>query len=154
MLALQPSRAHMFRSWGSVIGMLPAGGNAVWGNLSWAPDDSSPMKKADATYGCVRSHYTSRYLATCCQSLPLRRPEMRSAVVLLGKGAGPLFPKRLPRWGSHRLHPQGWTLSACRSRLPAEIVSTQKTCLTAGVPSAPGPVLTKLDIHGEQGAGM
>ena len=23
----QPSRAHMFRSWGSVIGMLPGGGN-------------------------------------------------------------------------------------------------------------------------------
>lgn len=25
----QPSRAHMFRSWGAVIGMLPAGGNRV-----------------------------------------------------------------------------------------------------------------------------
>lgn len=47
----QPSRAHMFRSWGSVIGMLPGGGNKVWGNLTWAPDDNKPMKTAMSTYG-------------------------------------------------------------------------------------------------------
>jgi len=44
----QPSRAHMFRSWGSVIGMLPSGGNRVWGDLSGAPDDTkfTKFKKA------------------------------------------------------------------------------------------------------------
>lgn len=47
----QPSRAHMFRSWGSVIGMLPAGGNRVWGNLTWAPDDTRPLDIANVTYG-------------------------------------------------------------------------------------------------------
>lgn len=47
----QPSRAHMFRSWGSVIGMLPAGGNRVWGNLTWAPDDNRPMHRANSSYG-------------------------------------------------------------------------------------------------------
>lgn len=45
---LSPSQ---FRSWGSVIGMLPGGGNRVWGDLNGAPDDNGPIKKANATYG-------------------------------------------------------------------------------------------------------
>lgn len=45
------SRAHMFRSWGSLIGMLPQGGNKVWGNSTWAPDDNDAMRAVGATYG-------------------------------------------------------------------------------------------------------
>jgi phospholipid:diacylglycerol acyltransferase len=32
-------RTLVWRTWGSAMGMLPAGGNAIWGNTSWAPDD-------------------------------------------------------------------------------------------------------------------
>ena len=38
-------------SWGSLIGMLPQGGNRVWGNATWAPDDNDAMREAGATYG-------------------------------------------------------------------------------------------------------
>jgi hypothetical protein len=34
-----------------VIGMLPGGGDRVWGTLGGAPDDNPPIKKANATYG-------------------------------------------------------------------------------------------------------
>lgn len=53
-----------FRSWGSVIGMLPGGGNRVWGTLNGAPDDNAPIKKANATYGCGHAPTWRRHLAS------------------------------------------------------------------------------------------
>ncbi|KAK9829180.1 hypothetical protein WJX72_004349 [[Myrmecia] bisecta] len=47
----QTQRAQLFRTWGSIIGMLPAGGPAVWGNHTWAPDDTDEMVKHNRTYG-------------------------------------------------------------------------------------------------------
>eukprot|EP00891_Asterochloris_glomerata_P002292 jgi/Astpho2/2292/e_gw1.00040.193.1_t len=35
----RPTRANLFRTWGSLHGMLPVGGPAIWGNGTWAPDD-------------------------------------------------------------------------------------------------------------------
>lgn len=37
--------------------MLPVGGTAVWGNASWAPDDTPDMRAAGRTYGWVRQAY-------------------------------------------------------------------------------------------------
>ncbi len=46
-------RVRLFRTWGSGIGMLPAGGTAAWGNTSWAPDDTPQMAAHNLTYGCA-----------------------------------------------------------------------------------------------------
>ena len=46
-------RVRLFRTWGSGIGMLPAGGTAAWGNASWAPDDTPQMAEHNLTYGCA-----------------------------------------------------------------------------------------------------
>lgn len=32
-------RTLVWRTWGSLIGMLPVGGVRIWGNSTWAPDD-------------------------------------------------------------------------------------------------------------------
>ena len=45
-------RVRLFRTWGSGIGMLPAGGTAAWGNATWAPDDTEDMIARNLTYGC------------------------------------------------------------------------------------------------------
>ena len=50
----------LFRTWGSGLGMLPIGGPAVWGNSTWAPDDTEEMKKNNQTYGYPLSAHT------CC----------------------------------------------------------------------------------------
>lgn len=47
----QNARVKLFRTWGSGIGMLPAGGPRIWGNATWAPDDTPDMVKANVTYG-------------------------------------------------------------------------------------------------------
>ena len=44
-------RVKLFRTWGSGLGMLPIGGPAVWGNSTWAPDDTTEMKDKNVTYG-------------------------------------------------------------------------------------------------------
>ena len=46
-------RVRLFRTWGSGIGMLPAGGTAAWGNATWAPDDTEDMIARNLTYGCA-----------------------------------------------------------------------------------------------------
>ena len=33
-------RVHVMRSWGSMFAMMPLGGETVWGNNTFAPDDS------------------------------------------------------------------------------------------------------------------
>ena len=48
----------LFRTWGSGLGMLPIGGPAVWGNSTWAPDDTEEMKENNQTYGCFPVSYT------------------------------------------------------------------------------------------------
>lgn len=40
-------RADMLRTFGGIASMLPKGGNRVWGNLTWAPDDGTRCSKDD-----------------------------------------------------------------------------------------------------------
>lgn len=46
-------RTRVVRSWGSSYAMVPVGGQRVWGNGTWAPDDSKEMVAAGRTYGWV-----------------------------------------------------------------------------------------------------
>ncbi|CAG8824541.1 4643_t:CDS:1, partial [Gigaspora rosea] len=41
-------RAELFRSWGGLSSMLPKGGEAIWGNITHAPDD---RKGSKCSYG-------------------------------------------------------------------------------------------------------
>jgi phospholipid:diacylglycerol acyltransferase len=59
MMMPRARRAQLFRTWGSVLGMLPVGGAGVWGNASWAPDDDDTILRQGRSYGCV-----------CCAVLP------------------------------------------------------------------------------------
>jgi phospholipid:diacylglycerol acyltransferase len=43
-------RAEIFRAMPGISSMLPKGGNAVWGNMTWAPDDIVPPTSG-ASYG-------------------------------------------------------------------------------------------------------
>ncbi|KAJ1657558.1 phospholipid:diacylglycerol acyltransferase [Dispira simplex] len=38
-------RATLFRSWGGLASLLPRGGNHIWGNMTWAPDDDFPADR-------------------------------------------------------------------------------------------------------------
>lgn len=43
-------RAEIFRAMPGISSMLPKGGNAVWGNMTWAPDDIAPASN-NASFG-------------------------------------------------------------------------------------------------------
>jgi hypothetical protein len=76
-------RVRLFRTWGSGIGMLPAGGTAAWGNASWAPDDTPQMAEHSLTYGCA-PRGAPRALARPLRGVPPAvRCYMRSQGVLL-----------------------------------------------------------------------
>ena len=55
------TRSRLFRTWGSLIGMLPVGGPNIWGNGTWAPDDTPAMRAANESHGCVSK------LLCCCK---------------------------------------------------------------------------------------
>lgn len=57
------TRAHLFRSWGSLIGMLPVGGPNIWGNTTWAPDDSPAMAERKESHGY---YYHQNYAQQLC----------------------------------------------------------------------------------------
>lgn len=45
-------RTAIWRTWGSALGMLPIGGVAVWGNATWAPDESANATARNTSLGC------------------------------------------------------------------------------------------------------
>jgi phospholipid:diacylglycerol acyltransferase len=46
-------RADLIRTWAGGSSMLPKGGDQVWGNLSWAPDDSVNRESTGISYGAM-----------------------------------------------------------------------------------------------------
>lgn len=42
---------QLFRTWGSVMAMLPVGGSKVWGNATNAPDDDDAIRAAGRSFG-------------------------------------------------------------------------------------------------------
>ena len=48
-------RVELFRSWGASSALLPVGGNEVWGNQTWAPDDPDHLIQAGKTHGYFSS---------------------------------------------------------------------------------------------------
>ncbi|KAG1663891.1 hypothetical protein FOA52_014704 [Chlamydomonas sp. UWO 241] len=49
------ARARLFRTWASLLAMMPVGGARVWGNSTWAPDDTDTMRAAGRTFGAFFS---------------------------------------------------------------------------------------------------
>ena len=47
----QEQRVKLLRTWGGGVGLLPVGGDQVWGNNSCAPDHHPEMRKAGGSYG-------------------------------------------------------------------------------------------------------
>ncbi len=52
------ARSALFRTWGSVVQMLPVGGPAAWGNTSWAPDDPPAVGRMGSSVGALVTAYT------------------------------------------------------------------------------------------------
>ncbi|KAI9286848.1 Lecithin:cholesterol acyltransferase-domain-containing protein [Umbelopsis sp. AD052] len=46
-------RADLIRTWAGGSSMLPKGGDQVWGNLTWAPDDSVNPESTGVSYGAM-----------------------------------------------------------------------------------------------------
>jgi hypothetical protein len=47
------ARAKLWRTWGAALSMLPVGGPAIWGNVSWAPDDDDKVVAERRTLGTM-----------------------------------------------------------------------------------------------------
>ncbi|KAF5843873.1 Lecithin:cholesterol acyltransferase-domain-containing protein, partial [Dunaliella salina] len=45
------ARVKLWRSWGSALAMFPVGGPKIWGNGTWAPDDTKEMRDLGRTFG-------------------------------------------------------------------------------------------------------
>jgi hypothetical protein len=82
-LVPQNERVRLFRTWGSGIGMLPIGGPAVWGNVSWAPDDTPEMAANNLTFGRAQSPCWNACIALlplcACTHAPCMRSRMHHA---------------------------------------------------------------------------
>jgi phospholipid:diacylglycerol acyltransferase len=46
-------RADLIRTWAGGSSMLPKGGDQVWGNLTWAPDDGVNPESTGVSYGAM-----------------------------------------------------------------------------------------------------
>ncbi|MEW5299264.1 MAG: hypothetical protein WDW36_002297 [Sanguina aurantia] len=72
------SRARLFRTWGSLMAMLPSGGPAVWGSPErGAADDDEHVKAGNRTFGSmvtVWPHNWADILSVASPAVPLPHP--------------------------------------------------------------------------------
>ena len=61
-------RTAVWRTWGSPLGMLPIGGENIWGNETFAPDDDDSIRKQNSSYGCARWPPLRRARPACNRS--------------------------------------------------------------------------------------
>jgi phospholipid:diacylglycerol acyltransferase len=47
-------RTAIWRTWGSPLGMLPIGGENIWGNATYAADDDDRAWNQNTSFGCDR----------------------------------------------------------------------------------------------------
>ncbi|KAF6256224.1 Lecithin:cholesterol acyltransferase-domain-containing protein [Scenedesmus sp. NREL 46B-D3] len=87
------SRAAMFRTWGSVLAMLPVGGPKVWGNATHAPDDDATVTAAGRSYGGLIALVRS-------VDSKLRDAVTKNDSSLISSESLQLLTKTLSNWGN------------------------------------------------------
>ncbi|GFR45802.1 hypothetical protein Agub_g7258, partial [Astrephomene gubernaculifera] len=90
-LVPRAARTRVWRSWGAAYAMLPAGGPPVWGNTSWAPDDSEEMRRGGRTYGAMVSlwpHDWQSLLSAAASAPAPQRQRLQQLVAEVSQTAG------------------------------------------------------------------
>ncbi|KXZ46616.1 hypothetical protein GPECTOR_42g827 [Gonium pectorale] len=90
-LVPRATRTRVWRTWGASYAMLPVGGPRVWGNASWAPDDSPEMRAAKRTYGAMVSlwphNWQSVLAAAAAAAPPPEREQLHQLVAGVSQAA-------------------------------------------------------------------
>ncbi|KAI3646840.1 hypothetical protein MP228_009768 [Amoeboaphelidium protococcarum] len=136
-------RSAIFRVWSGGSSMLPKGGNAVWGNLTWSAEDTEEMQRNDQSYGAFMKFQDNEDLRLAFKEYglgELRNFTMDDTLNLLFKHAGPFYRNRMSADYS-----QGIALS----NLESEEYDQEKyfsNPLESSLPKAPN--MTIYDFHG------
>ncbi|GIL59571.1 hypothetical protein Vafri_14322, partial [Volvox africanus] len=94
-LVPRATRTRVWRTWGASYAMLPVGGPRVWGNSSWAPDDTPEMREEKRTYGAMVSlwpHDWETVLAAAAAATPHQRDALTRLVHNVSETAEPPPP--------------------------------------------------------------
>ncbi|GLI65076.1 hypothetical protein VaNZ11_008503 [Volvox africanus] len=94
-LVPRATRTRVWRTWGASYAMLPVGGPGVWGNASWAPDDTPEMRAEKRTYGAMVSlwpHDWETVLAAAAAAAPHQREALTRLVHNVSEAAEPPPP--------------------------------------------------------------
>ncbi|GAA0154228.1 acyltransferase [Lithospermum erythrorhizon] len=88
------------RTWDSVISLVPKGGETIWGNLDWAPEeehecDSTAMKPLELSSGQKNGNNTERMSNFISKKLT-----KYGRIVTFGKAASELPSSQLPKIGT------------------------------------------------------
>lgn len=116
-LLCKEDRTLLWRTWGSAIGMLPIGGSAIWGNETWAPDDTPEIRAANRTFGPLitalieeEANSTESALSWVRGSADSRtnkpaewRLPAEAVVAEIIKDAGPTFLRHVRNWSGAKL---------------------------------------------------
>ncbi|KAG2436350.1 hypothetical protein HXX76_006657 [Chlamydomonas incerta] len=74
------TRTRVWRSWGASYAMLPVGGPGVWGNATWAPDDTPEMRANRRTYGSMVSLWPHNWQALMAAAPQQQREQLSQLV--------------------------------------------------------------------------
>eukprot|EP00198_Chlamydomonas_reinhardtii_P010411 XP_001699748.1 lecithin:cholesterol acyltransferase [Chlamydomonas reinhardtii] len=109
------ARTRVWRSWGASYAMLPVGGPGVWGNASWAPDDTPEMRANRRTFGSMVSLWPHNWQALMAAAPQQQREQLSQLVAevtrldvsgfiaLLREVGGPLVSANIAQWGALQL---------------------------------------------------
>ncbi|KAK9802858.1 hypothetical protein WJX73_009777 [Symbiochloris irregularis] len=121
-------RTWLFRTWGAGIGMLPNGGPRIWGNATWAPDDTDEMREHNHTFGAFmienqlnktmlaekeairsplwRAIFPWRHTAASLTDRVVKNHDIDAAMELVLANAGHDFRQHVKQWGAVHADPE------------------------------------------------
>ncbi|KAG2454537.1 hypothetical protein HYH02_000382 [Chlamydomonas schloesseri] len=82
------TRTRVWRSWGASYAMLPVGGPGVWGNVTWAPDDTPDMRAARRTFGSMVSLWPHNWQALMAAAPQQQREQLSQLVANVSQDVG------------------------------------------------------------------
>lgn len=93
------------RTWDSIISLLPKGGEAVWGNLDWSPEEGYECGLEKKRHFQADSRENNSKSSEENSSLQVNHPKKYGRVISFGQEASQVHSSKLPTFSKASLLP-------------------------------------------------
>lgn len=93
------------RTWDSIVSLLPKGGEALWGNLDWSPEEGLECSSEKKRHLQAESRENNTKSSDEMSPSQVKQPKKYGRVISFGQEASEILSSQLPTFSKVRLLP-------------------------------------------------